>query len=154
MFLLTFFIFPITAGGLLKGFSSQMADTFVLNLPQMYGSPWLALLVFIGGLSASTGMIMVSSMTLSTMVTNNLILPVLGVIKNLSFLRRYLLQLRWAAVGLVLFLGYLFERSVGESYFLASMGGNFLCGCASVCTGYFGRGFFGGREIKKVLFWG
>ena len=122
MFLLTFFIFPITAGGLLKGFSNQMADTFVLNLPQMYGSPWLALLVFIGGLSASTGMIMVSSMTLSTMVTNNLILPVLGVIKNLSFLRRYLLQLRWAAVGLVLFLGYLFERSVGESYFLASMG--------------------------------
>ena len=122
MFLLTFFIFPITAGGLLEGFLLEMADTFVLNLPRVYGNPWLTMLVFIGGVSASTGMIIVSSMTLSTMVTNNLLLPVLGKVKKLAFLRRYLLQIRWAAVGIVLFLGYLFERSVGESHFLVSMG--------------------------------
>ena len=36
---------------------------------------WLALLVFIGGLSAATGMVIVESIALSTMILNNLIVP-------------------------------------------------------------------------------
>jgi len=92
MLLINIFVFPIAIGGLLQGFPVQSADTFVLSLPLHAGQKWLSLLVFIGGFSAATGMIMISTMTMSIMVTNHLLLPVLEWIKQLGFLRRYLLQ--------------------------------------------------------------
>ncbi|MBC8431865.1 MAG: PAS domain S-box protein [Desulfobacterales bacterium] len=122
MFLINIFVFPIALGGLLKGHPAQGADTFVLALPLYYGKPWLAMLVFIGGFSAATGMIMISSMTLSTMVTNHLMLPLVRWVGWLSFLRRHLLKIRWVAVAAVLMLGYWFEQQVGKSYMLVNIG--------------------------------
>ncbi len=122
MLLITLFVFPIAMGGLLKGYSVQKADTFVLGLPLYHGKPWLAMLVFIGGFSAATSMIMVCSMTMSTMITNHLLLPLVGWVKGLSFLRRHLLKCRWVAVAALLALGYWFERRVGESLMLVDIG--------------------------------
>ena len=53
------------------------ADTFVLTLPMAEKQEVLALLVFIGGLSAATGMVIVETIALSTMVCNDLVMPVL-----------------------------------------------------------------------------
>ena len=53
------------------------ADTFVLTLPMAEKQELLALLVFIGGLSAATGMVIVETIALSTMVCNDLVMPVL-----------------------------------------------------------------------------
>ena len=50
-------------------------DTFVLTLPLARGAEALALLVFIGGLSAATGMVIVETIALSTMVCNDLVMP-------------------------------------------------------------------------------
>ncbi|MCB0176633.1 MAG: GAF domain-containing protein [Anaerolineae bacterium] len=122
LFLINIFVVPIAAGGLLQGYSTQEADTFVLTLPLLHGQPWLALLVFIGGFSAATGMVIVSAMTLSTMFTNHLILPVVEQVNRLGFLRQYLLQVRWLAVAGILLISYLFERTIGESYTLVNMG--------------------------------
>ena len=80
------------------------------------------LLVFIGGFSAAAGMMMVSSMTLATMTTNHLLLPVLDRLRQLSFLRRYLLQCKWAAVAGVLLLGWWFKDWVGASQMLVDIG--------------------------------
>ena len=121
-FLLTIFVVPIAIGGVLAGLPVGTADSFVLNLPLQFGKPWLTLLVFIGGTSAATGMMIVSLMTLSTMISNHLILPVIGWFDNLSFLRKYLLQFRWGAVIIVMALGYFFEKSVGDSFLLVNMG--------------------------------
>ena len=52
-------------------------DTFVLTLPMAEKQEALALLVFIGGLSAATGMVIVETIALSTMVCNDLVMPVL-----------------------------------------------------------------------------
>ncbi len=52
------------------------ADTFVLTLPIAQGQPALALFAFIGGLSAATGMVIVETIALSTMVCNDLVMPV------------------------------------------------------------------------------
>ena len=52
-------------------------DTFVLALPLASEAPLLAILVFIGGFSAATGMIVVASVALSIMITNDLIAPLL-----------------------------------------------------------------------------
>ena len=53
------------------------ADTFVLALPMAEHMPTLALLVFLGGLSAAASMIMFETVTLSTMVCNDLVMPIL-----------------------------------------------------------------------------
>ena len=99
MVLITLFTFPIAMGGLLKGLPAATADSFVLTLPLRFGPSWLALLTFIGGFSAATGMIMVCSMTLSTMMTNHLLLPLIGASGRLSPVKRHLLECRWIAVG-------------------------------------------------------
>jgi Na+/proline symporter/nitrogen-specific signal transduction histidine kinase len=122
MMLINIFVLPIAMGGILKGYSHIEADTFVLSLPLHEGQKWLSLLVFIGGASAATGMIMISSITVSTMITNNFLLPLFGWIPWLSFLRRRLLHCRWAALTGVILIGYWFERVVGESYMLVNIG--------------------------------
>lgn len=75
LFLINIFVLPIAMAGLIKGFPIGTADTFVLRMPLAFGKPWLALLVFLGGFSAAMSMIMVSSMTMATMITNHLLLP-------------------------------------------------------------------------------
>ncbi len=78
LFMINIFVLPIALGGLiLNGGDTSQADYFVLTLPLSSGHPWLALLVFIGGLSAAAGMVMVSSVTISTMILNHLIMPVI-----------------------------------------------------------------------------
>ncbi len=122
MLLITLFTFPVGIGGLLKGLPISGADGFALTLPLRFGPSWLTVLTFIGGFSAATGMIMVCSMTLSTMMTNHLLLPLIGNNERLSFLKRHLLKCRWVAVGTVILLGYWFERQAGNSYALTSIG--------------------------------
>ena len=52
-------------------------DVAVLSLPLSYNQDWLTLLAFLGGFSASTGMLLVSSVALSIMLSNDLIMPAL-----------------------------------------------------------------------------
>ena len=122
LFLINIFVLPVAMGGLLMGFPQSVADSFVLSIPFHYQRVWLCLLVFIGGFSAATGMIMVSSMTMSTMVVNHLLLPVVEWAQPLGFLRRRLLLCRWIAVAGIITLGYALERILGESYMLLNMG--------------------------------
>ncbi|HMR71724.1 MAG TPA: histidine kinase, partial [Rubrivivax sp.] len=78
MWLINLFVLPIAFGGLLlAGGSAAGADAFVLSLPLTHGAEALALLAFVGGLSAATGMIIVEAIAVSTMVCNDLVMPVL-----------------------------------------------------------------------------
>lgn len=122
MLLINIFVIPIAMGGLLAGMPVEQADTFLLRLPMESGQAFLALLVFIGGFSAATGMIMISTMTMATMITNHLLLPVLESVQGLAFIKRRMLQCRWAAVACFIFMGYWFEHRVGDSYMLVNIG--------------------------------
>ena len=122
MMLITFFVFPIGIGGVLLGYPAQGADTFVLKLPMDAGYSWLSLFVFLGGFSASMGMIVVESMTMSTMFTNHILIQAIDWFRGLRFLKRYLLQLRWFSVALLIFIGFWFESAVAESQMLDKMG--------------------------------
>ena len=83
--------------------------------------------MFIGGLSAATGMVIVETIALSTMVCNDLVMPVLLRMRSLRLAERrdlsgLLLGIRRGAIVAVILLGYLYFRLAGEAYALVSIG--------------------------------
>lgn len=86
---------------------SSDADLYVLTLPLTAGNDALAMVAFIGGLSAATGMVIVAAISLSTMVCNDLVMPYLINHKRLDILNSdnlndiILLIRRVAIVGLI-----------------------------------------------------
>ena len=128
LFAINIFVLPIAFGGLLQFPDGQVdADTFVLSIPMAQHHELLALFAFIGGLSAATGMMIVATVAISTMVCNNLVMPVLLRVAWLHLadkgdLTGLLLGIRRGSILLVLLLGYLYMRLIGESYALVSIG--------------------------------
>ncbi|NMG42997.1 histidine kinase [Aromatoleum toluvorans] len=128
LLLINIFVLPIALGGLLYfGRGTVDPDTFVLSLPLAHGEKALALLAFIGGLSAATGMVIVETIAVSTMVCNDLVMPLLLSTKRFKRnvhpdLTGLLLGIRRGAIVVVLLLGYLYFRLAGEAYALVSIG--------------------------------
>jgi Na+/proline symporter/nitrogen-specific signal transduction histidine kinase len=128
MLAINVFVLPIAFGGRLHFPGGGVdADTFVLTIPMAEREELLALLVFIGGLSAATGMVIVETIALSTMVCNDLVMPVLLRLRRLRLAERrdltgLLLGIRRGAILLILLLGYLYFRLAGEAYALVSIG--------------------------------
>jgi Na+/proline symporter/nitrogen-specific signal transduction histidine kinase len=119
------FVLPIALGGLIfYPAGSVDADMMVLTLPLKVGEESLALFVFIGGLSAATGMVIVETVALSTMFCNDLLMPVLLRLKLLRQdpMGNLLLIMRRGGILLILMLGYLYFRLIGESYALVTIG--------------------------------
>jgi Na+/proline symporter/nitrogen-specific signal transduction histidine kinase len=149
LLLINIFVLPIALGGLLHFPAGNVdADTFVLTLPMAERHEALALFVFIGGLSAATGMVIVETIALSTMICNDLVMPVLLRWKSLRLneehdLSGLLLGIRrWAIVGILL-LGYIYFRAAGEAYALVGIG---LISFAAVAQ--FAPAIFGGIYWK------
>ncbi len=128
MLAINVFVLPLAFGGRLHFADGSVdADTFVLTLPMAQHQELLALVVFIGGLSAATGMVIVETIALSTMVCNDLVMPVLLRWRALRLNERadlsgLLLGIRRGAIVLILMLGYLYFRLAGEAYALVSIG--------------------------------
>lgn len=128
LLLINIFVLPIAFGGLLIfGDGTVDADTFVLTVPISQEHPTLALLAFVGGLSAGTGMVIVETIALSTMVCNDLVMPVLlnrdwAWIRKRKDLSSLLLTIRRCAIAGILGLGYLYFRGAGEAYALVGIG--------------------------------
>lgn len=128
LLLINLFVLPIALGGLLHfGVGRVDADTFVLTLPLANQHAGLALFAYIGGLSAATGMVIVETIALSTMVCNDLVMPLLlrrgwfG-LRERADLSGLLLDIRRWAIVVILMLGYAYFRLAGEAYALVSIG--------------------------------
>jgi signal transduction histidine kinase/Na+(H+)/acetate symporter ActP len=121
------FVLPIALAGRMLLSPDTDPDTLVLALPLATGRPLLAIAVFVGGLSASAGMIIVETTALSTMVCNDLVMPVLLRIRHRALAERpdlipLLLSIRRLAMVVVMGLGYVYVRYVGEEFPLVSIG--------------------------------
>jgi len=118
------FVLPIAIGGLVHfGVGQANPETYVLSLPLSAGAQVLALAAFIGGLSAATGMVIVEATAVSTMVCNDLVLPLL--LRRAALhgdMTGTLLAIRRVVIVLLLFLGYVYFRVAGEAYALVSIG--------------------------------
>ena len=121
------FVLPIAIAGILTFAGGGEADLYLLTLPLAADMPALTLITFIGGFSAATAMVIVASVALSIMISNDIVMPV--------FLRRNLmgrgnsrdvtgtlLNVRRTAIFAVLLLGYGYYRSADMSAGLASLG--------------------------------
>ena len=125
LLLINLFVLPIALGGLLHfGKGGADPETFVLSLPLAFDQPLLALVAFIGGLSAATGMVIVEAIAVSTMVSNDLLMPLLLGLRRRSAgdLSALPLVLRRIVIVALLLLGYLYFRIAGEAYALVSIG--------------------------------
>jgi Na+/proline symporter/signal transduction histidine kinase/CheY-like chemotaxis protein len=101
-------------------------DTYVLNIAVFSDSLLLQCLVFIGGLSAATAMIIVATLTLSTMLTNDVIMPKLLVNNHfdkgsLDYTNKILHIRRWV-IGAILLLAFFYQQQIANTSSLSSIG--------------------------------
>ncbi|WP_420846608.1 NahK/ErcS family hybrid sensor histidine kinase/response regulator [Nitrincola alkalilacustris] len=128
LILMGLFVLPIAVAGL-NSFSGSMvdADSYVLMLPLVHGWEYLAIFAFIGGLSAATSMVIVASITLSTMVCNDIVMPLLLRIRWLKLSRSsdlgaLLLRVRRITIFCLMLMAYFYYRILGDHGPLASFG--------------------------------
>lgn len=145
------FVVPIAIAGLMT-FPGQAvdADMYVLALPLSAGADWLTLAVFLGGLSAATAMVIVATVALSIMVSNDLVVPLLlrrrsEVGEDKDDMTALLLNIRRSAIFGILILAYIFHRMIGDSFALASIG---LLSFAAIAQ--FAPAFFGGLIWRRA----
>jgi len=114
--LISVFVLPIAAAGL-RAFphGEVIGDSFVLALPLAGGHGGLALLAYIGGFSAATSMVIVATIALSTMLCNEVVMPLLLRLSPLGLARRpdlsgLLKAIRRIAIVLIVMLAYIYYR--------------------------------------------
>ncbi|MCL4477468.1 MAG: ATP-binding protein [Nitrospirae bacterium] len=122
LFLINIFVLPIAFGGLLLGGTGKMADYFVLTMPLNHGNRYLSLFAFLGGFSAATGMVIVETLALSTMVMNSIIMPALINFHDAPKFPAVVLNIKRLVILGIVYLGYLFAMSIAEFYSLVDIG--------------------------------
>jgi len=121
-------VLPIVATGTrLPAVRDGLADAWVLNLPLALGNGGMAMLAFVGGFSAATGMVIVAAVALSTMISNDLVMPALLRVRRLrlehrSDLSRLVLRVRRVAIVALAALAYGYYRVVADTENLAATG--------------------------------
>ena len=121
------FVVPVAVAGLLTFEGTVNADTFMLTLPMSAGKEGLTLLALLGGFSAATGMVIVAAVALSTMVSNDIVMPALLRMKKLRISERrdlglVLLFIRRGVIVLLMLLAYLYYRLFAGHDTLAGIG--------------------------------
>lgn len=106
---------------------SVAPDTYVLNIAMSSNSSYLTTLAFIGGFSAATGMVIVATVTLSIMVSNEIIVPLLlrwrkEQFRQASFLGTHLRWIRRGSIFTLLLASWFMNRMLVKGESLASIG--------------------------------
>jgi Na+/proline symporter/signal transduction histidine kinase len=156
LLLFNFFVFPIAWGGNIlfegKGLNS---DTYSLLIPQFFNNNVLTVLVFLGGFSAAISMIIVASISLSTMVSNNLLIPYgfIGSLENRSPEKnsRRILNSRKIGIFSLIILSYIIYRFLVLDYSLVSIGLVSFVVIAQLAPAFFGALFWRRGSNKGAI---
>lgn len=158
LFAINIFVLPIAISGKVAfaGTTSD-ADMFMLTVPLHFGQHNLAMFAFIGGLSAASSMVIVAAIALSTMVCNNLVMPLLlrwewvNLKEHGGDLSGLLLNIRRASILVILLLGYGYFRIASESYSLVTIGLVSFAAAAQFAPAIIGGLFWKGGSSKGAL---
>jgi len=128
LMLFAILIVPIALAGL-DEFAGQNVnpDTYVLALPIALGQEALTVLAFLGGFSAATGMVIVATVALATMVSNDIVMPLLlrsglTLRHGENDLSQTLLRVRRVSILVITLLAYIYFRAIEAGVPLASIG--------------------------------
>ncbi|MGV8945631.1 MAG: sodium:solute symporter family transporter [Lutibacter sp.] len=147
-----FVIFIAWAGNIAFQNQNVDKDFYSLMLPLANNNEFMALLVFLGGFSAAISMVVISSLALATMLSNNLIIPY-------GFLGRFskaesdentesIKNIRRMSIFLLIIIAYLFYKSFTLDRPLVSIGLISFVVIAQLAPAFFG-GLFWRRGSSK-----
>ncbi len=147
LLLFNLFVYPIAWGGnVLFDGKNVNADTYSLLIPQFFDNKLLTVLVFLGGFSAAISMIVVSSISLSTMLSNNLLIPYtfLGKLKNEEQIinNKKIVNIRKIGIFSLIIAAYFIYRFFALDYSLVSIGLISFVVIAQLAPAFFGAIFW------------
>jgi Na+/proline symporter/nitrogen-specific signal transduction histidine kinase len=126
LLIINLFVLPIALAGILTFPNGIDYDMLLLHFPNHNGHTLLTLFVFVGGFSAATGMVIVEVIALTTMISNNITVPLLlssKLFKHNPFsISKTILMSRRIGVIILISLAFIFEKVVAENYSLVSIG--------------------------------
>ncbi|MFV8335213.1 ATP-binding protein [Flavobacterium sp. RSP29] len=147
LLLFNIFVFPIAWGGniLFEG-KGHNSDTYSLLIPQLFDNNVLTVMVFLGGFSAAISMIIVSSISLATMLSNNLLIPYgfIGSLENSSQKKnsKRIVNSRKIGIFSLIILAYAIYRIFILDYSLVSVGLVSFVVIAQLAPSFFGAIFW------------
>lgn len=156
LLIFTLFIFPIAwAGRLIFNGQQVNPEFYSILIPQHFDNTVITVLVFLGGLSSSISMIIISAITLSIMLSNNMIIPygLLGKFKaedetqntrNITRIRKF------SIFGLII-MAFAFYKYFILKTSLDSVGLISFVIIAQLAPAYFGAIFWRRGSYKGVL---
>ncbi len=164
LLLAVLFVVPLALAGQMLLPPSMAPDSYVISLPLAEAHPTLALIAFIGGASAATGMVIVEAVALSTMVSNDMLLPWLLRRKTaerpFEAFRHWMLSARRISILLILLLAYVCYRLLGSTTSLATIGQVAFAAISQLAPAMFGallwkqanrRGVFAGLAAGSAI---
>ncbi len=155
------FVIPIALAGLITfPFGAVDSDMYVLALPIEAGSSVMSVIVFIGGLSAATAMVIVECVALAIMVSNDIIVPLVLQRGASSPAARpdfggFLLKVRRAAIFAIMLMAYFYYQALANIH-LVAIGLLSFAAIAQLAPAFFGgliwrrgtaRGALGGMLV-------
>ena len=117
------------------------ANYYSIGIGQALGSPALMLMMYIAGLSAASGLMIVSTLALAGMALNHIVLP-LKAPKDHGDIHRWLQWVKRLLIALIIFLALLFHETLGKNLELSIVGAISLAGTLQLLPGALG-----------VIFW-
>jgi Na+/proline symporter/signal transduction histidine kinase len=138
------FVLPVALAGIVLVGGATGSDLYVLALPLLNGHDALAMIAFIGGLSAATAMVIVETVALSIMVSNDLVIPlfvrraVKGRVAANGDWSNLILNIRRASIFIILFIAFLYYRESTNNARLASIGLMSFAAIAQFAPAFFG----------------
>ncbi len=153
--LISAMVVPIAAAGVALFDGGDVAgDSIVLALPLTYNHTALALVAYVGGFSAATGMVIVSSIALATMISNDLVMPLLlrrrGHQAAGADVASQVLWIRRIAILLLALIAYGYYRTSRNDSTLASYGLMAFVAVAQFAPGVIGGLYWRGASRKGV----
>ncbi|MEE2862477.1 MAG: sensor histidine kinase [Pseudomonadota bacterium] len=154
LFAMSFFVLPIAVMGRELLPAEANPDLYVLTLPAAQGQDLLALLVFLGGFSAATSMVVVCAIAVATMVSNHWLVPAWLALRRIPAcdeaddLRGFVLNARRVAILAVMAAGWVYHEASGGTAALASMGLVAFTGMAQVLPAMLGGLMWRGANRK------
>ena len=147
LLIFNFFVFPIAWGGKILFFGQDVnPELYSILIPQKFGNIFISTLVFFGGLSACISMIIISSISLSIMLSNNIIIPYGWLDKfkseNDTDNTKSIVNIRKVSIFLLIISGFIFYKYLllGKSLFSIGL-------VSFVLIAQLGPSFFG------AIFW-